>query len=148
MATVTFYEKPGCAGNARQRAWLAAAGHELVVRDLLREPWTRDSLLAFLAPLPVAAWFNRAAPKVKSGAVVPEALGRNAALALLLAEPLLIRRPLLEAGGRREVGFDPRVIHTWVGLPADVAGEGPQEGCRAAPRANCAPAAAASGDAS
>ena len=95
----------------------------------------------------MAAWCNRAAPKVKAGTVVPESLSFDAALALLLAEPLLLRRPLLESGGRREVGFDPRLIHAWIGLPADVAGEGPQEGCRAAPGASCAPPAAAPGDA-
>ena len=35
MADVIFWEKPGCAGNARQKALLAAAGHRLKVRDLL-----------------------------------------------------------------------------------------------------------------
>jgi hypothetical protein len=34
MAEVIFYEKAGCAGNARQKALLRASGHQLVVRDL------------------------------------------------------------------------------------------------------------------
>jgi nitrogenase-associated protein len=87
MTHVVFYEKPGCGGNAKQKAWLESAGHTLDVRSLLAWPWTADSLLAFLAPLPVAEWFNRAAPRVKSGEVVPEQLDRDTALALLLAEP-------------------------------------------------------------
>lgn len=29
MAHLVFYEKPGCAGNARQKALLRAAGHTL-----------------------------------------------------------------------------------------------------------------------
>lgn len=64
----------------------------------------------------MAEWFNRNAPRVKSGEVVPEALNADSAMALLLAEPLLIRRPLLEANGRRDVGFDPPRIHAWLGL--------------------------------
>ncbi len=35
---------------------------------------------------------------------------------LLLAEPLLIRRPLLEANGWREFGFDQSRFHAWLGL--------------------------------
>ena len=54
MAHLRFYEKPGCGGNARQRALLEAAGHTLERRDLLAEPWTGERLLQFLAPLPVA----------------------------------------------------------------------------------------------
>lgn len=40
MTRIVFYEKPGCGGNARQKAVLAAAGHELEVRDLPRRQWT------------------------------------------------------------------------------------------------------------
>lgn len=82
MAHITFFEKPGCGGNARQRAALEAAGHTLERRNLLAEPWTRETLLAFLAPLPPTAWFNRSAPRIKSGELDPDALDAEAALAL------------------------------------------------------------------
>lgn len=123
-----FFEKPGCGGNARQRAWLEAAGHHLEVHDLLRWPWSREALLAFLAPLPVAEWFNRAAPAVRDGVIVPEELDVFSALPLLLAQPLLIRRPLIELpDGRRFVGFDEtRLREALAELPARAA---PAEGC-------------------
>lgn len=127
MAEVIFWEKPGCGGNARQKARLRASGHTVIERDLLGEPWSEASLLAFLAPLPIAAWFNRAAPKVKSGEVVPEDLTRDAALALLLAEPLLIRRPLMQVGDDRRVGFDEAAIEAWIGLGTTASPVG--EGC-------------------
>lgn len=121
--TLTFWEKPGCGGNARQRALLEAAGHRLERRSLLSEAWSREALLAFLAPLPVAQWFNRAAPRVKSGEVQPEALSAEAALALLLAEPLLIRRPLMQRhdDGSRHVGFETAAVEAWIGLRPGVA---------------------------
>ena len=42
MAHIIFYEKPGCGGNARQKAILQAAGHEVEAKNLLAEPWTRQ----------------------------------------------------------------------------------------------------------
>lgn len=136
MSQLVFYEKPGCAGNAKQRALLEAAGHHLVRRNLLAEPWTRESLLAFLAPLPVAQWFNRSAPRIKSGELVPEALDAEAALALLLAEPLLIRRPLLQReDGARLVGFDLAEVDAFVPLAPGAPRKGGLEGCAAAPGA-------------
>ena len=133
MANIIFFEKPGCGGNAKQKALLHAAHHTLEVRDLLHWPWTAESLLAFLAPLPVTEWFNRAAPRVKSGAVAPELLDADAALALLLAEPLLIRRPLMALGEQRMVGFDADQVHAWVGLGSSApSSSAPLEGCAAA----------------
>ena len=107
MAHLVFFEKPGCGGNAKQRALLEAAGHTLDRRNLLTAHWTRERLLEYLAALPVAQWFNRAAPRVKSGEVQPEQLDADSALALLLAEPLLIRRPLMQRtdNDARLVGF-------------------------------------------
>lgn len=130
MAHLVFFEKPGCGGNARQRALLEAAGHTLERRNLLSAHWTRERLLVFFAPLPVAQWFNRAAPRVKSGAVVPEQLDAEAALALLLAEPLLIRRPLmLRADGARLVGFDTAAVERFVGLGAPATTPASMEAC-------------------
>jgi len=121
MAKVVFYEKPGCAGNARQKALLRQSGHELEVRNLLDAPWTRDSLRAFFGDRPVAQWFNAASPRVKSGQVKPAELDEAAALGSMLADPLLIRRPLLEVEGRREAGFDAALIAAWIGLQATTA---------------------------
>ncbi len=116
MTTITFYEKPGCGNNTKQKALLAAAGHEVVARNLLTEPWTEARLRAFFGKRPVADWFNRAAPRVKSGEIIPEQLDADTALHLMLQDPLLIRRPLIEAEGRNEVGFDQELIRDWLGL--------------------------------
>lgn len=79
MATITFFEKTGCSGNARQKALLAA-------------------------------------PAIKSGEIVPEELDEPTALALLRDNPLLIRRPLLQVGEKRKVGFDATAVHAWISL--------------------------------
>ena len=116
MANVIFFEKPGCAGNERQKALLLRAGHTLEVRDLLTFPWTQEALLEFLGELPVADWFNRTSPRVKSGEIQPDALSPRDALPLLIADPVLIRHPLMQVGRRREVGFLYAVVDQWIGL--------------------------------
>jgi nitrogenase-associated protein len=116
MATVHFYEKPGCLNNAKQKRLLVEAGHLLIVHDLLQQPWEENStmLRSFFGDLPIADWFNRAAPAVKSGEVVPEEVDEQQAIALMIAQPLLIRRPLMEVDGNRQVGFDADTIAAWL----------------------------------
>ncbi|MDC7784100.1 hypothetical protein PQJ75_05585 [Rhodoplanes sp. TEM] len=116
MVTVVFWEKPGCAGNARQKALLRASGHALEVRDLTAEPWTAERLRPFFGDRPVTEWFNPAAPRVKSGEIDPAGATPDAALALMVADPLLIRRPLMQVGTRREAGFDQAAVDAWIGL--------------------------------
>jgi len=116
MATVIFYEKPGCINNTKQKKLLQAAGHDLEVHNLLTQAWTLEELRAFLGDRPVADWFNRTAPMVKSGEIIPENLDADAALALMVENPILIRRPLIQVAEERRFGFDTEAIAAWIGL--------------------------------
>lgn len=119
MATLIFYEKPGCGNNARQKRLLQDAGHEVIARDLLAEPWTAGRLREFFEGLPVADWFNRAAPQVKSGEIDPAHVEADAALAMMLDNPLLIRRPLIETQNWKLTGFDAAQIESRLGVAGD-----------------------------
>jgi len=116
MATVTFYEKPGCRNNTRQKRMLANAGHAVIAKNLLAEPWQADDLRAFFTGLPVADWFNYSAPAIKNGDVDPKTLDAETAINVMLADPLLINRPLMLADGRRMAGFDAGEVDAWLGL--------------------------------
>ena len=118
MATVIFYEKPGCINNTKQKALLKAAGHTVEAHSLLAEAWTVETLRPFFGNLPVTEWFNYAAPRIKSGEIIPAELDAEIALNLMIDDPLLIRRPLLQVGDRRNVGFDTDQIAAWIGLEA------------------------------
>lgn len=121
MSVVVFYEKPGCSGNAWQRSLLEASGHTVIVRDILKTDWMRLQLLPFLKSLPVSEWFNRNAPLVKSGAIDPDsfdAADATTVLSMLIENPILIHRPLLEVGGICRAGFEIKRIHAWIGLSA------------------------------
>ena len=116
MADVIFYEKPGCASNARQKALLVASGHALEVRDLIAEPWSVSSLRPYFGETPVREWFNPASPRIKSGEIDLEKITPQAALVMMIVDPILIRRPLIKVGGRCEAGFDADRIGAWIGL--------------------------------
>ncbi|MBW7973696.1 ArsC/Spx/MgsR family protein [Bradyrhizobium sp. BR 10289] len=115
MATVLFYQKPGCGTNARQIRALEAAGHQVIAKSLLTEAWSAQALRAFFGETPVASWFNPAAPRIKSGEVKPAEIDAAGAISLMLDDPLLIRRPLIEANGARCAGFDREPVPSLLG---------------------------------
>jgi len=129
MAQVIFWEKPGCKGNSRQKEILRASGHELIVRDLLSEPWTTEELALFFGARPVAEWFNITNPRVKAGEIVPAEVSPADALKMMVAEPLLIGRPLMQVGNQRLAGFDVAEVHNWIGLELDSVGERDPKNC-------------------
>ena len=122
MAIVLFYEKPGCINNTKQKVLLAAAGHTVQAKNLLTEKWTAQRLRAFFGDLPVAEWFNHSAPRVRDGEIWPHRLTGAQAIAMMLEDPLLIRRPLMEVDGQRRVGFDQDEVERWIGLGSKLIG--------------------------
>jgi hypothetical protein len=119
VATITFFQKPGCRTNARQKQTLEAAGYTVVAKNLLAEPWTAERLRGFFGMTPVATWFNPAAPRVKSGEVDPQSIDAASALAIMLDDPLLIRRPLVEFDGQQCAGFDREPVLSLLGGSVD-----------------------------
>ena len=105
MVRIVFYEKPGCIGNRRQKQILQDAGADLDVRNLLTQHWNAEQLKSFFGDMAVADWFNRSAPSIKAGVIDPDGLSAGDALAAMMADPLLIRRPLIEMGDVRCCGF-------------------------------------------
>ena len=116
MAEITFFTKPGCMTGEKQLALLRCSGHQVTVHSLLSHDWTKDELVSYFGESPVREWFNPNSPRVKSGEVAPEAHTAEEALAAMLQDHLLIRRPLMESGGKRVCGFNVDKLKTWIGL--------------------------------
>lgn len=130
MARVIFYEKPGCINNTRQKQLLRQSGHQVIARNLLTENWAEQPrrLQEFFSGKPVAQWFNPSAPAIKQGLVNPERVDAQQAIALMLAEPLLIRRPLMQVGEEKMSGFNEQLVDHWIGLKC-LADSGIREDC-------------------
>jgi nitrogenase-associated protein len=137
MATVTFYEKPGCSNNTRQKKLLAAAGHQIVARNILTEAWQAERLRAFFGASPVRDWFNYSAPAIKHGEIEPDKLTEQQALALMLENPLLIRRPLMQTGDSLMAGFDQQAVDNWIGLQKAEGTSDLESCCRTLEKAGC-----------
>ena len=119
MAEIVFYEKPGCINNTKQKKLLESAGHHVIAVDLISHRFTEQSLLDFFDGLEVKEWFNPNAPDVYNGIVKPETYTRQAALAVMTSNPLLIKRPLIDVNGKKFVGFDHPEIKAM--LPSEAA---------------------------
>lgn len=137
MATVIFYEKPGCINNTRQKQLLAAAGHEVIAKNIVTEAWQAERLRAFFNLLPVQDWFNYSAPAIKHGEIEPDKLSEAQALALMVEQPLLIRRPLMQVGDHRMAGFDAQAVDIWIGLAESEANRDLETCPRTAAQADC-----------
>lgn len=114
--TVTFWEKPGCVGNAKQKAILRQYGYQLDVRDLLSTAWTVAQLRPFFFGKGITEWFNQSAPEVKSGSIKIDQLTESEALEMMLENPLLICRPLLQVNELKQSGFVPGVVLSHLGI--------------------------------
>lgn len=116
MASVIFYEKPGCINNTRQKKLLRAAGHQVDDRNLLTHDWEPQTLARFLLPENRDSWVNKTHPGIKSGDIKLDMQQIESVLEALCKDPLLIRRPLMEINGLCLQGFDAERVDQLIGL--------------------------------
>lgn len=101
-----FYEKTGCAGNARQKELLKSYGINFEVRSLLDTKWTYEELNSFFENLSVEEIFNPFAPQIKVGEINIKNLSKDEAINLMIKNPILIKRPLLQINKVKICGFE------------------------------------------
>lgn len=118
---VRFFEKPNCIGNDAQKKQLIEAGYELEVIDMIRRKWTEAELKPFFGSLDLHECVNPRAPRITSGEVDPSRLNDAELMAAMLADPMLIRRPLLVYGDRYAIGFKNELVTELLGIEQDEA---------------------------
>lgn len=112
---VSFYEKPGCEGNAEQKKKLEAAGYKLQVIDMISKEWETEQLQKFFGGMNIHDCVNKRAPSIKSGALDPSTLAEEDLLSAMVQEPILIKRPLLFFRGEFGVGFENDLVTKLLG---------------------------------
>jgi nitrogenase-associated protein len=117
--SVVFYEKPGCAGNKKQKDLLKTYGVEFEVKSMLDTPWSVESLSSFFDGLEKDKIVNQFAPQVKNGEIIPEKLSKDELISLMIKEPILIKRPLIEVGEEKVCGFDIPKLNKLLNLDLD-----------------------------
>ena len=106
---VTIYGIKNCDTMKKARTWLDAQSQAYTFHDYKTEGISRERLEAWVAELGWEKVLNRAGTTFRK---LPEAdrtaLDARKAVALMLAQPSMIKRPVLEGDGRLIVGFKPQ----------------------------------------
>jgi arsenate reductase (glutaredoxin) len=102
-----LYGIRNCDTVRKARAWLDARGAAYDFHDYKVAGIDSGRLRAWAAELGWETLLNRSGTTFRK---LPEAdkadLDEDKAIALMLSQPSMIRRPLLDLGGRRLLGFD------------------------------------------
>jgi Spx/MgsR family transcriptional regulator len=90
------------------RAWLGAHGHDYEFVDFKKTPPTRELLARWCAAFGWESVLNRRGTtwRMLAPAAQTRVNDRNSAIALMLDKPTLIKRPVVEVGTARLIGFD------------------------------------------
>lgn len=101
----TFYEKPGCITNGKQKKLLKQLGIEFEVVNLLTHSWSTSELEQFFADKSVDCCLNQSAPAIKSGNFANTELTKAELYSAMIKDPILIKRPLIkiEASPENEI---------------------------------------------
>lgn len=107
--TVTIHGIPNCDTMKKARGWLDAHGIAYVFHDYRRSGIDAATLARWSTVVGWEALLNRAGTTFRK---LPDAqradLDEDKAIALMLAQPAMIKRPVLEAGDTLLVGFKPQ----------------------------------------
>ncbi|MGE5159179.1 MAG: ArsC family reductase [Gemmatimonas sp.] len=106
--TITIYGIKNCDTMKKARAWLEEHDIAYDFHDYKAAGIANDKLKQWSETLGWEALLNRAGTTFRK---LPDAekdgLNEKKALALMLAQPSMIKRPVLEIGGKLLVGFKP-----------------------------------------
>jgi arsenate reductase (glutaredoxin) len=108
--TVTIYGIKNCDTMKKARTWLEEHGVAYAFHDYKIEGLDRERLAGWCDELGWETVLNRAGTTFRK---LPDAerqdLDAEKAMALMLAQPSMVKRPVLDLGDRRLVGFKPEL---------------------------------------
>jgi Spx/MgsR family transcriptional regulator len=116
MVTITIYGIKNCDTMKKARAWLDMHRIDYAFHDYKTAGIDKDRLTRWSKEAGWETLLNKAGTTFRK---LPDAdkanLTEKKALALMLAQPSMIKRPVLEMGGKLIVGFKPEVYEKDVG---------------------------------
>jgi arsenate reductase len=108
--SVTIYGIPNCDTMKKARSWLDAHGIAYAFHDYRAAGIDRARLAAWCRELGWQTLLNKASTTFRDlPAAQKENLDERKAISLMLAAPTMIKRPVLDLGDRRIVGFKPDI---------------------------------------
>ena len=112
--TIILYGIPNCDTVKKARAWLDAAGVAYAFHDYKKAGIDAERLRGWAGEVGWEVLLNRAGTTFKKLADADKAeLNEAKAIALMVAQPSMIKRPVVTGAGALLVGFKPEV---WAGV--------------------------------
>jgi arsenate reductase (glutaredoxin) len=109
-APITIYGIKNCDTMKKARAWLDGHGVAFAFHDYKAEGIERPRLAKWAKQVGWETLLNRAGTTFrKLDDADKDKLDEARAIALMLAQPSMIKRPVLEIGGKVLVGFKPEI---------------------------------------
>jgi len=116
---ITIYGIKACDTMKKARAWLDANGIDYRFHDYKTEGIDKKTLENWVRDLGWETVLNRAGTTFRK---LPEqsreSLNTSKAIALMLAQPSMIKRPMLDTGSRLLAGFKPELYAGYFGKRA------------------------------
>ena len=108
--TITIYGIKNCDTMKKARTWLDKRGVTYAFHDYKAEGCDKPRLAAWAKAVGWETLLNKAGTTFKK---LPEkdkeGITEKKAIALMLAQPSMIKRPVLDIGGKLTVGFKPEI---------------------------------------
>ena len=112
--TITLYGIPNCDTVKKARAWLDAAGVAYAFHDYKKAGIDAERLRGWAGEVGWEVLLNRAGTTFRKLADADkEGLDADKAIALMVAQPGMIKRPVVTGAGALLVGFKPE---QWAGV--------------------------------
>jgi Spx/MgsR family transcriptional regulator len=117
--SITLYGISNCDTVKKARAWLAEEGVEYTFHDFRKQGLPADRVEAWLREIGWEKLLNRKGTTWRKldAAAQSGITDATSARALMLAQPSIIRRPVIEWGRQTTVGFDPDAYRAVVAGP-------------------------------
>jgi arsenate reductase len=105
----TLYGIPNCDTVKKARTWLADQGHEFAFHDFKKQGLERATVARWLEQLDWEVLVNRKGTTWRklTDERRAQVVDKASALELMLENPSVIKRPVLDRGGDFSVGFAP-----------------------------------------
>ncbi|MEQ5788456.1 arsenate reductase [Erythrobacter sp. NFXS35] len=107
MSKIDLYGIPNCDTVKRARVWLEAQGRDYAFHDFKKEGADPERVAAWIAAAGLDAVLNRKGTTYRKLSDADKALAADShtAVALLVQQPSIIKRPIVEHSGGILVGF-------------------------------------------
>jgi arsenate reductase (glutaredoxin) len=108
--SVTIYHNPRCNTSRRTLALLREKGVEPDIVEYLKTPYTAAQLKHLLRELKMPASSLVRKKEAAAAGIDPQNLPEDELIATMVANPILVERPIVVSGGKAALGRPPEAV--------------------------------------